>query len=840
MRKIIVNRNVFFTAIVTLIIIGASVVHGQTNASNAVKVNSPDIFWLKRPLHVPADSMQYILLPIPGGEGLDQVRNFKYILDLPEGFELTSNLYLIGQSCFSDLYPVYPSLVKTIKSANNFTRYELGIPGIGCSGVRVWLSSPYIPVVSITGTGGQWQDFNGEAPGFDSTKAIWLMRWANSSEACIMRLCRGVVDVDDIVVRRKSNGQIVFEEHFNDGSYGAFGRGDRAPRKNGVSLEKENDNYFVRIKTGDAEAEIQQSIAAAGTNELGLQSSIPGEDYAVTCRARTVIARTPDNLTYMPVWIKIGGIQKETEIRAHYEYEINGKRYSVPEGEYEISGKQYSVPEQTLRVIVDDKDVKKPKTLETVLWSQAEDCMGFQPNQTQDYLLDLTKSCGIKTHLTDLMNFVCNPWLSPYYGNVRKMNLRDPLAEKIKQRGMNAMPYIGALFCGNMGLDVYATNHPPAPGRLAFNEYINQFGQTNKAINLYNACPTRLCDERGEYWRAILEMLKEGARINKWDGLMMDFEYPNILTVPNKGKSESCFCPACIEAFKEYTGIKDVSKPSENKVMLEKDYPFQDLAEPARSILSNYPLEWLKFKGDQKGKMWQSMIKAVREVNPSARFYLYSGSYSPIPAKAPWHHCEFYGVYPPAAGRYVDVFMEIHCPLLGKWGLSEIKLMREALGAASGRKLPVLNTVQTCSPCYPLAKNDAIQSVALTEANGFQIYSWGGMFDSQTWSLVREGIQVLTTFEDFFLKGTRFDQVATLDKPLDYSVWIKGEDRVVFIFNNTAKDEKVTLKNDFRVKYAANRVTAKNHATGEIYADPETIVCTAPAWDTTIIHFKAR
>ncbi|MBU1734834.1 MAG: hypothetical protein KJ692_06320, partial [Verrucomicrobia bacterium] len=65
-------------------------------------------------------------------------------------------------------------------------------------------------------------------------------------------------------------------------------------------------------------------------------------------------------------------------------------------------------------------------------------------------------------------------------------------------------------------------------------------------------------------------------------------------------------------------------------------------------------------------------------------------------------------------------------------------------------------------------------------------------------------------------------------------------DRVVFIFNNTAKDEKVTLKNDFRLKYASNRVTAENYSTGEVYTDPEIIKCTAPAYDTTIIHFKAR
>ncbi|MBU0714597.1 MAG: hypothetical protein KJ964_04510 [Verrucomicrobia bacterium] len=817
MRKIIVNKNVFFAAIVALIIIGASVVHGQTNANHTVKVNSPDIFWLKRPLHVSADSMQYIMLPIPGGEGLDQVRNFKYILDLPKEFELASNLYLIGRSAFGDLYPVYPSLVKTIASDKNLARYELGIPGIGCSGVHIWLSSPYIPVVSITGTGGQWQDFHGEALGFGTTRAIWLLRLANSSES--IRPCRGVVDVDDIVVRRKSNGQIVFEEHFNDGSFGQFAAGGQ---KNGVSLEKENDNYFVRIKTGDAEAAVQQSIVAV-TNAPGLPSLIPGE-YQITCRARTEIIRTPNYLSGMPVWIKIGGGKKETEIKAHYEYEIGGK--------------QYSVPEQTLRVIVEDNDVRKPKSLEVVLWSAAEDCMDWQPNQVQDYLLDLTKSCGIKTHLTELY---LNPWQSPYYGKVNKMDLRDPLAEKIKQRGMVAIPYLAFPY-HDMGFEAYASNHPPAPGKLAINEYINQFGQTNKAIALYKACPTRLCAERGEYWQAILKMLQEGARVNKWDGLMWDFELGSILCIPHAAKYyESCFCPDCIEEFKKYTGTKDITQAPEKRVILEKDYPFQDLAAPARSILSNYPLEWLKFRGEQHGKMWQSMITAVREVNPVARFYLYSGSYQAIPSmEGPWHHCEFYGVYPPAAGRYVYVFMEIHNPKRGKGGLSEIKLMREALKAGSGRKVSVLNTVFAKTPRYPLAKNDAIQSVALTEADGFQIYSWGGNFDSQTWSSVREGIQVLTTFEDFFLEGTRFDQVATLDKPLDYSVWIKGEDRVVFIFNNTAKDEKVTLKNDFRVKYASNRVAAENYSTGEVYAAPETITCTAPAYDTTIIHFKAR
>ncbi|MDD2706861.1 MAG: hypothetical protein PHV34_02535 [Verrucomicrobiae bacterium] len=813
------NKNTLIIGIIISILANALGADGQIGINNAVRLNSPEIFWLKRPLRIQAGSTQYLYLPIPGGEGLDQVRNFKYILDLPKGFELVNDLRLIGFSCFGENGSIYPTSVRTIDGDKNITRYELGIPWIGYTGVNLWLSSPYIPVISISGTGGQWQDFHGDVllPSAFNKEAVWVMRWSNPER--VISSCRGVVDVDDIVVRRKSSGQVVFEEHFNDAYFGQFKGG----QKNGVSMEKENGNYFVRIKTGDAEAKIQQSIVAVGANAPGLQSMTPGENYEVACRARAVIARTPDYLSRLPVWIKISREKKAAEISAHYEYEMNGKRHSVPE--------------QKLCIIAEDHEVMNPKSLDVVLWFQAEDCIGHQQNRVQDCLLDLTKSCGIKTYLTELN---LNPWQSPYCGNVNKMNLRDPLADKIKQRGMAAIPYLAFLY-HNMGFDEYVARHPPAPGRLAINEYVNQFGQTNKAANLYRSCPTRLCDEHDDYWRGVREFLKKAALVNKWDGLMWDFELANILCIPHKMKGKSCFCPICVEEFKKYTGIKDIAQAPEKPVMLEKDYPLQELVGPAREILSNYPLEWLKFKGERNGRICQSMIAAVREINPSARFFLYSGSYQAIPsAEAPWHHCEYYGVYPPAAGRHVDVFMDIHGPLRGKKrGLEEMTLLREALKAGSGRKVKVLNTVGTHSPCYPLAKNDVIQSVALAGADGFQIYSWGGNFDSQTWSSIREGIQILTTFEDFFLDGIRFDQIATLNKPLDYSVWIKGEDRVVFIFNNTNKDEKVTLKNDFRVKYASNRVTAKNYA-GEVYTDPEIINCAAPANDTTVISFKAR
>ncbi|MFH1475867.1 MAG: hypothetical protein ABIH24_00020 [Verrucomicrobiota bacterium] len=822
-----IKKSTLIVGIVISILSGVFGSNGQTNTNDMVKVNSVDPFWLKRPIYVPENSMQYLLLPLPGGEGLDQVRNFKYVLDLAEGINHVSNVYMSGMTWFSEFNPIYPSLVKTIALDKNTVRYEFALAGIGTTVVKIQLSKYSLgPGITITGTGGKWMNFYGESPALANRSHMvrvlrraddWGFQWGFTKH---LSSCRGIVDVDDIIVRRKATGQIIFEEHFDDGSYGQFTGG----QSNGISMEKEKSNYFVRISTTDAESKILQSIEAAGTNIPGFQSLVPGETCEITCRCRAKINRTPDNVVHMPFWFKIVDGRKEMEIKAHYEYDIGDKHYSGPE--------------QVLRVMVVN-DIKKPKMLETVLWSQAEDCMEWQVDQVQNYLLDITKSCGIKLHLTEIGQ---NPWKPPYDGKVKKMNLHNPLATKIKARGMGVIPFIKFIYW-NQCFESYISNHPPTPGKLAINEIIDQFGQTNVLSSPDGGVCLNRLHEDGVYWPAILKMLKEGARCNKWDGLMWDYEIPRILCVPNKKSNrKSCFCPACIEAFKQYTGIKDITQVPENRVMLEKDYPFQNLAEPARSILSNYPLEWLKFKGDLAGRMCYEMIASVREVNPSARFYLYSGSYEPIPfAETPWRYCEYYGVYPPAIGKYVDVFMDLHFPMRGELWLPEIKLMREALKAGGNKKVPVLNTVSPTNCCYHLAKNDAIQSVALTEADGFQIYAWGsGFFDSQTWSSVREGITALTDFEDFFLEGARIDQVATLNKPLPYSVWIKGEDRVVFIFNNTAKDEKVTLKNDFRVKYASNRVTAKNHATGEVYIDPETIVCMAPAYDTTIIHFKAR
>ena len=247
----------------------------------------------------------------------------------------------------------------------------------------------------------------------------------------------------------------------------------------------------------------------------------------------------------------------------------------------------------------------------------------------------------------------------------------------------------------------------------------------------------------------------------------------------------------------------------------------------------------LKFRGDQYGRIWKSMVDAVRRVNPEALLYIYTGPYGRR-VDGPWHECEYYGVHLPSAGKYIDAFLDIHNPVTGMYGRREMNLVREAL-RTSGRDVKVINTVGGFkSARYHLAKNHLLNGIFYTEADGIQIYVWSPNFDSQTWSSIREGTSIVAEFEDFFLKGTRMDYLASLDKKLDYSVWVKGEDRVIFIFNNSSKPEKVILKNTFVIPYPEYRVEARNYSTGKLYSDPSKIEVDISAYDTGVIHICAK
>jgi hypothetical protein len=770
-------------------------------------------------IRVPRDSVQYFYLPIPGGDRTDKIRGFKYIIELPEGVEMAEQLRFTGCNSFARPQLAYPKTTKK-ELGGGRSELELLLPGIGSTYAALWISSggEYSECAALTGTSERWELFSGDytaPPLIENTGEnahVWLLRWASFPEcrqAKLSHKSRGIVDADDFVIREKASGKIVFEEKFENG-LGLF------KDVSGMKIIEQDGNKFVRMITDDTNASTQQGMVSVN----GLKIT-PGTEYQITCKARVSVSVLPDNLSFVPLWIRISEkLVGAAEMKAHYEYDIDGKH---------VRG-----PDDTLRIVPDDRSPRF-SALESILWSSAENSMNRQSLLMREYLVGLTSVSGIKTHLTSLG---LNPWNPLFNGNLDEVSLLDPLCEIVRKHGMKAIPYIAYASYNSKNLEYYSVLRSDEYMR----EYVSQFGKC-KIGKVFGWCQSRMLSAQKDYWRVYCGMFEKAAAVNKWDGLMWDFEQPNML---GSGNSEcACFCPECVAAFKKFSGISDFSKIPETPAMLLEGCDFDKFVEPARSILMNYPLEWMKFRAAQNAEMWHSFMIAVRKSNSNALFYLYSGTYQDQrPLKGPWRSGEYYGVHLPTAGKYdVDLFLEHGYSMLGKRGW-EIRLAKAAVNTNSSKMIGVINTVgshfSVGDAVFRTAKNQALQSVAQTEANGYQIYRWDD-FDSQTWMQIREANTALAHFEDFFTKGSHFDALSQIDNPkLEHSVWLKGEDRVILIYNNTGNDEKVKIKTDCGVNFASYRYAALNYYTGEKYNDPENITCVVPKWNTAVIHIKAN
>jgi hypothetical protein len=789
-------------------------------------------FWLDSPMRFPEGSTQYFNIPLLGGSELGNVKDFKIILSMPEDFELEKDLCLPVWSCFGYMMFAYPDRVTEEKGENGNRNYVLSFDGLGTTGVQVMLSMPhegrYQEVKTVVGSDG-WKEYSRELKISERVSpacaSLWILRWSNREGQKIGKnilKCRGIVDVDNIVVRDSDTNDIIYQENF-DGA-----------ELNGVEFrnsiwEKEDGNGFVRIKTTDENTEKQQSAI------LSMPATLqPGKSYRITFKGRAQIDKTPSGYMSSPVFIKLNKTDlKQAEISCRFSYSIDGKT---------IETKTEKLP----LVIDRSNSSPSPSELEVALWSDAEDAMGGLPEKVQDIILKITKDSGVKMHFTTLH---MNPWMPKCGGDVSKMNLRDPLSLKIKSLGMKTAPYIS---CGFYDWDpaffneilAYLKDYPEEAAINAFGNKITRGGHGLRS-ELPALCPTRLLSGKSKFWDVFLDFIHKASVENKWDGLMWDFEVSNILGMPYPVKTEKmgCFCEECVTKFKEKFRIKDLNVAQEGRPQWPSFFPLDNLSETARVIIKNYYLEWMKFRAGQNAEMWDSMIKAVRKNNKDAKFYLYSGSMKQMPSYGaktapPFHHCEYYGVNLPEAGKYIDVFMDIHYPLQGLRGLREIQIARQA-ARSSGRPVKVLNTVFPLKLRNKLAKNLCINAVAYTMADGIQIYSWSGSFDSQTWFLISEGLRALSDFEEFFLKGIRMNNLAKLDKNLSYSLWLKGQDRVLFVMNDSSEGKTVNVKNHFSLENSGLRWKASNYFSGEEYSDPSNISLRIPAYDTGVVSFKA-
>ena len=502
-----------------------------------------------------------------GLKDIDKIKDFRYVFTLPKEFKILP-LYINQKQDWNCTCFLYPER-REEKRKKGLRQYILSYPGLGSTGVKVWIRHDpghYAPVIDIGNTDG-WKKLEGKFTLPNPTGInIWVLRWANLNSHNI-RSCRGVVDIDDITIKEEGSSKNIFEANFDNGSMGSFSNCNKTRK---VTLEKEEENYFVRIETTDDVAKLQQSIISGISAKLK-----PHTNYIVSCKARATITKTPRGYVWAPIFIKLDKTDKKEAIfSCHYEYTKEGKK---------IIGK-----EEKLKVKIEPYSVKAPKEIEIILWSEAEDAMGWQPKETQDILVKITKLSGIKTHFTRLDT---NPWMAPYYGDLNKVPLYNPLSRVIHKYGMKVMPYIGTSLYNkdNANINYYLEKNPEARA-------INSLGDKIYGGNFHGICPSYLLSKDSSYWKIYLDFLEKSAEKNGWDGIFWDFEFADILGVPSKHMGRArCFCPRCVEEFKKFSGIEDITKPPKDEVMLEKNYPYDKLKEPARSILKNYPLEWLKW-----------------------------------------------------------------------------------------------------------------------------------------------------------------------------------------------------------------------------------------------------
>lgn len=789
--------------------------------------SSSGIFWVDEVLW-PQGSTQYFLLPVPGSNEMDKVSGFRYFLDLPHGFEvLKGEQYrLVNGGAFKSTAYIYPQTVNGVKEEDK-TKYILDYEEPGTNGTGIWLVAPgsgsYTQRLVLCASP-EWKsrtfDFSFDEAALASCRnkpILWLLRWGNDKEGAGRKLreCRGVIDIDDFVIKEKEFGRVIFEANFDNGTSNPF---SDASGKNGVTLEKENGNGFVRFAATDKTWDMQQSV------NVGLENISSDTVYTVSCKTRGKTTKMPDGYIFAPVFIRQTAKNDGAEpvIKCHYEYLADGKKFESPVASLKLK----IIPANSLSISRD---------LDTVLWSSAEESMALQTKEVRNVLLPITKESGIKTHLTE----VDFPWLD-FLDGLPNTGFRDSLSYEVHRHGMKSVPYVRsgiyvkAKSEEGLIVDRFLQKHPDARAVNAVGMEICDGYVWHRICPEYIACS-------GEYWKTYLDFLRKSAEKNHWDGLMWDFEMADII-VAKKTDALRCFCPRCIDAFRKYSGISDFSRSQPGKIELPSSIDISSLSQVARDILGNYSLEWLKFRGEQHGRIWKSMRDTVREVVKDARFYLYTGTYRPYPkGVGPWHHCEYYGVYLPAAGRYVDTFMELHYTIRGLNGLIDVEMAGQAL-KSSGRNVNVLNTVMAGEdgviPCIA-AKSDAVQSVAYTGANGFQIYSWSSSFDSQAWSEVRKGVGILSYYEKYFTSGVRLDKLVSCTAPVDHSVWVHGENIALFIFNNTGKRVK-SLKLNLSPYIVKERLLAKNHITGEAYPDLSAIEFDVPASGMLVIDMLAK
>lgn len=788
----------------------------------------------------PRDSIQYFFSPFrPSKEG---VSDYNLIFEAPEGFILQKDMFNTMWSWTGGAQFKVPKNIVMEKIKRNgidYNKYILSLRLSSEGPIRIREDTKYkisclakgnlaggnIEIVARWGTadGGYieyapailfegafgWKKFEKvlTPPGGAKTMHVWVLK-SESSQA------RGSLWVDDIELydEAKSKDNLVENGDFED---------LENIENNWPGLANEDN---IRLVDEPKESQGQNHCLLLNASEellgrrQGICHAIPGPFHI----GPTIAAAS---------FFKLTG-KTEKEYKIYYHWEAADKSAVEPEKEINIKLDAAASP-------------KKPRQIETAMWL-AEGPFGSWGEKTQNTLSAIFKNTGINTCYI--------PTIDPVYvvkdvtDDIGRVNIKLPFRDKLK--GFKNVGYLYYMYNTTGPLNRNYTEKHPEFWSVAFN------GAKSKD---HRVCLTHILKDGAEnnpYWKMFLGLTEKLIVDNNLDGVYQDYEQdhpiPDINMVNNFSlpQSGACYCDRCIAEFKKFAQIKNLEKQPAKKIII-KDYPYDKLKEPVKSLIKNYPLEWTGFKCWQHSELWRMLRDSVKKANPNASFRIYSGTYNDgywsFNDRGILRSSEFYGVSWPMAGKYIDAAMDCHND--GFYSRAEAALLKEALKSQrpDDVDIPVILDVTLAGNQATYGTEDDVKirilnTVAFCGAKGVAIWGLWKM-DSSYYAQVREAISVIADFEDFFLKGRQYDFLASVNKSdpgLKMTVWLKGEQRLIFLFNESADEKQITLTNLYLGPQPSDRIIASDYDTKEVYPNPETIKLTIPPKDVKIMTFSPK
>jgi len=364
----------------------------------------------------------------------------------------------------------------------------------------------------------------------------------------------------------------------------------------------------------------------------------------------------------------------------------------------------------------------KPRTqwvTEFVYWSQANDGSVIEVPQTVSVrVLPAVQGAQGKTLVWQLWG----GWLS----NMDDLGMREQILDCARAAGFNDI----------VSGDRWTSGHAPRfglehtlginfqPWALNLAPYLKQHpdqrlvAADGKPSGQY-LCTTVLL---GEGWTVVRDCLRDKIDAIKPNTVDYDFEYG-----PLGGSPHACFCPRCLEAFRQHARLP----------------PAEELS--GEIIGRQYRDQWVDFMARRVAKMFGMFRRTIHELSPGTRFSVYSGYATP-------DNAERYGV----DWRYVG--QEQGCDRAGCGYGRPVEATRATIAALQGIPLicgalltPYERDILT--PVNPLTKAWLLRTV-LDSTGGVLVYD-RKVVDGRSWLAMGETTRLVAAYEDAFVQGRR-------------------------------------------------------------------------------------